>query len=51
MSKIILIALIIFCAYLFINISASAKDEVVKQVFDIPNDTVAAFQQFTNGEK
>ena len=48
MSKIILIALIVFCAYLFVNMSGNAKQEVIKQTFDIPNKTVSAFQQFTN---
>lgn len=52
MSKVILIILIVFCAYLFVNISLDAKAEIVKQTFAIPSKTISALQQFTNqGDK
>ena len=47
MSKIILIAIMAYVLYIFITISAPAKQEVITNTVDIPTRIVSAFQQVT----
>ena len=47
MTKIILIVIITFNAYLFITINAQAKQEVIQSVVDIPPRVVQAYNQIT----